>query len=185
MQGCFAAAQLCTAMLWGRVSDRGGRKRVLLTGLAGTTISCIGFGLATTFWQALAFRMMAGALNGNVGVMRTMISEIVREKKSVSQTPSNITHANQNPRFQARAFLLLPMCSNVGTIIGPILGGLLADPAKSYPSVFGGIKWLEKHPYAPPNFLSAFFLMSAWILVFFGLDEVHAVLPLSKKCTNT
>lgn len=81
MQGCFAAAQLCTAMLWGRASDKGGRKRILLIGLAGTTISCVGFGLATTFWQALMFRMMAGALNGNVGVMRTMISEIVREKR--------------------------------------------------------------------------------------------------------
>lgn len=33
------------------------------------------------FWQAMCFRMLAGALNGNVGVMRTMISEIVREKK--------------------------------------------------------------------------------------------------------
>jgi len=81
MQGSFAAAQLCTAMLWGRVSDAGGRKRVLLIGLTGTTISCIGFGLSTSFWQALCFRMVAGALNGNVGVMRTMISEIVREKK--------------------------------------------------------------------------------------------------------
>jgi len=84
MQGCFAAAQLCTAMLWGRLSDSGGRKRVLLIGLSGTCLSCIGFGFSTSFWQAMIFRMMAGALNGNIGVMRTMISEIVREKKSVS-----------------------------------------------------------------------------------------------------
>ena len=41
---------------------------------------------------------MGGALNGNVGVMRTMISEIIKEK-----------------RFQSRAFLLLPMCFNIGT----------------------------------------------------------------------
>ena len=46
-------------------------------------ISCLGFGFSKRFWQALIFRMMGGALNGNVGVMRTMISEIVREKKSV------------------------------------------------------------------------------------------------------
>jgi MFS family permease len=81
MQGSFAAAQLCTAMLWGRFSDHGGRKRVLLVGLSGTMISCIGFGFSKTFWQAMVFRMIGGALNGNVGVMRTMISEIVREKK--------------------------------------------------------------------------------------------------------
>jgi MFS family permease len=81
MQGAFAAAQLCTAMLWGRFSDRGGRKRILLIGLSGTMLSYLGFGFAQAFWQALIFRMLGGALNGNVGVMRTMISEIVREKK--------------------------------------------------------------------------------------------------------
>lgn len=81
MQGAFAAAQLCTAMLWGRFSDGGGRKRVLLVGLSGTMLSCLGFGFSKTFYQALVFRMLGGALNGNVGVMRTMISEIVREKK--------------------------------------------------------------------------------------------------------
>lgn len=81
MAGSFALAQLTTAMLWGRFSDRSGRKRVLLIGLSGTTISCLGFGFAQNFWQALIFRMIGGALNGNVGVMRTMISEIVKEKK--------------------------------------------------------------------------------------------------------
>lgn len=81
MQGAFAAAQLCTAMLWGRFSDKAGRKRILLLGLSGTALSCLGFGFSTSFYQALCFRMLGGALNGNVGVMRTMISEIVREKK--------------------------------------------------------------------------------------------------------
>jgi MFS family permease len=68
-------------MLWGRLSDRGGRKRMLFIGLFGTMVSCIGFGFSTSFYQALFFRIMGGATNGNVGVMRTMISEIVREKK--------------------------------------------------------------------------------------------------------
>jgi MFS family permease len=83
MQASFNAAQLCTAMLWGSFSDRHGRKGVLLIGLLGTAISCVGFGFATTFWQAIIFRVIGGALNGNIGVMRTMVSEIVLEKKSV------------------------------------------------------------------------------------------------------
>ena len=81
MQGAFAAAQLCTAMLWGRWSDNRGRKKVILIGLFGAMLSCLGLGFSQTFWQALLFRMMGGALNGNVGVMRTMISEIIRKKK--------------------------------------------------------------------------------------------------------
>jgi hypothetical protein len=64
------------------------------------------------------------------------------------------------------------MCANIGTIIGPILGGITSDPAAQYPSLFEGIAFLEKYPYAPPNILSAIFLMSASLAVFFGLEEV-------------
>jgi MFS family permease len=64
------------------------------------------------------------------------------------------------------------MCYNVGVIIGPILGGLLADPAGSYPNIFGNVKFLKQYPYAPPNLLNAFFLLSAAIGTFFGLAEV-------------
>lgn len=78
-------AQFVTAMLWGFASDspRGGRKVVLLIGLLGTCISCVGFGFSTSFWQALMFRTLGGATNGNIGVMRTMfvlpiVSSILR-----------------------------------------------------------------------------------------------------------
>lgn len=81
MQSAFAASQLCTAMVWGRLSDQRGRKGVIQFGLIGAMLSCIGFGFSKSFAQAIVFRCLGGALNGNVGVMRTMISEIIREKK--------------------------------------------------------------------------------------------------------
>lgn len=83
LQGSFTIAQFFTAMLWGRAADSewGGRKKVLLIGLFGTGVSAVGFGFSRTFWQAVVFRTAGGALNGNVGTMRTMISEIVKEKK--------------------------------------------------------------------------------------------------------
>jgi MFS family permease len=77
-------------------------------------------------------------------------------------------------RYQSRAFLLLPMCANVGVIVGPLLGGITSDPATNYPDLFGGIRWLEKFPYSPPNLLSAIFLFSAAVTVFFVLEEVGA-----------
>lgn len=112
LQGSFTAAQFVTAILWGRTADAewGGRKRVLLIGLAGTGVSCVGFGFSRTFWQAMICRTLGGALNGNVGVMRTMISEIIKEK-----------------RFQSRAFLLLPMCFNIGTFGGTLLTSVTDD----------------------------------------------------------
>ena len=112
LQSSFTAAQFVTAIMWGRMADAEwcGRKRVLLIGLAGTGISCVGFGFSRTFWQAMVLRTLGGSLNGNVGVMRTMISEIIEEK-----------------RFQSRAFLLLPMCFNIGTF-GGVLLSYIADP---------------------------------------------------------
>lgn len=77
-------------------------------------------------------------------------------------------------RFQSRAFLLLPMVANIGTVIGPILGGITSDPAANYPNWFGGNSFLEKFPYSTPNLISAFFLGSATLAVFFGLDEVSS-----------
>lgn len=58
---------------------------------------------------------------------------------------------------------------------GPIIGGITSDPAANYPSLFGGIAWLEKFPYALPNLISAVFLTCAAIGVFFGLEEVNSL----------
>lgn len=103
----FPAAQFLTAILWGRIADaeHGGRKRVIYIGLLGTMLSTIGFGFSHSFGMAVAFRLFGGVLNGNIGVMRTMISETIKEKK-----------------YQSRAFLIMPMTFNIGVIIGPVLG---------------------------------------------------------------
>ncbi len=74
------------------------------------------------------------------------------------------------------------MTFNIGVIIGPVLGGMLADPAGSYPDTFGGIAWLLKFPYAPPNILSACFLLIAAIGVFLGLEEVCLFIYANKFC---
>lgn len=162
LHASFTAAQFITALVWGRLADspRVGRKTVLLIGLGGTCLSSIGFAFSTTFAQALVFRMLGGVTNGNVGVMRTMISEIIREK-----------------RFQSRAFLMLPMTFNIGIVIGPVLGGLLSDPAGSYPGLFGDVEFFKKYPYATPNLISACFLFIAALSIFFCLEEVSRLAP--------
>ncbi|KAI1331762.1 MFS general substrate transporter [Xylariaceae sp. FL0255] len=158
LHASFTAAQFLTAMIWGRVADSKyfGRKTVIMIGLFGTFISCLGFGFSTSFAQALFFRSLGGITNGNVGVMRTMISETIREKK-----------------YQSRAFLVLPMTFNIGIIVGPVLGGLLSDPAGSYPDLFGDVPFFNKFPYATPNLVSAAFLASALIMCWLFLEETH------------
>lgn len=77
----FAIAEASTAMIWGSLSDRYGRKPIILIGLMGTTISCLVLGLARNYWVALAARLVGGLLNGNVGVMQSMVAEIVKNPK--------------------------------------------------------------------------------------------------------
>lgn len=161
LQGCFTGAQVLTAILWGKAADASwcGRKMVLIIGLAGTAISCLGYGFASTFFWAAFWRAIGGGINGTVGIIRTMIAEITKEKK-----------------YQSRAFLILPMSFNVAGILGPIMGGLLADPATIMPDIFGpdgclGFSFLEEYPYALPSLLNAFFLTVTTYIVFFLLEE--------------
>lgn len=104
LQGAFTAAQFATAIPWGRVADAewGGRRFVLLVGLAGTAASCLGVAFATSFAQAVFWRSFGGAINGTVGIIRTMIAENVKEKK-----------------YHSRAFLILPIGFNVASLFGP------------------------------------------------------------------
>lgn len=62
----FAFAEFSTGVLWGRISDRIGRKPVLLTGLAGTGLSMLMFGFAPSLPVALLARALGGLLNGYV-----------------------------------------------------------------------------------------------------------------------
>jgi MFS family permease len=73
----FAISEALTAMFWGSISDKIGRKPTLLFGLAGTMLSNMLMGFAGNFWMALGARVLGGLLNGNIAVVQTMLAEIV------------------------------------------------------------------------------------------------------------
>lgn len=74
-------------MYWGGLSDRVGRKPVLLLGCLGTMFSMVMVGFAANIWVALIGRALGGLLNGNIGVIQTMVGELVtkpeHERKSL------------------------------------------------------------------------------------------------------
>lgn len=77
----FAAAEACTAFLWGSLSDRYGRKPIILVALAGTALSSLIFGFAKNYWLAIFARIVGGALNGkrNTSVGRIRSDKVVRQ----------------------------------------------------------------------------------------------------------
>jgi MFS family permease len=130
LQGAFTAAQFATAIPWGRVADAewGGRRFVLLVGLVGTAVSCLGVAFSTSFAQAVFWRSFGGAINGTVGIIRTMIAENVKEK-----------------RFHSRAFLILPIGFNIASLFGPgefLLPGL----PKRFTDVLHSYGWYVGRP---------------------------------------
>ncbi|KAF1842522.1 MFS general substrate transporter [Cucurbitaria berberidis CBS 394.84] len=152
----FSLAEACSGMYWGGVSDRIGRKPVVICGSLGTLSSLLLVGLAPNFWVALAGRIIGGALNGNIGVIQTMVGEIVKR-----------------PEHEPRAFAVMPFVWSVGTIIGPTIGGYFADPAHNFPSLFGTTGLFAKFPYLLPNLICSSLLMLSIVMAYFFLEETH------------
>lgn len=83
----FSLAEALTGMFWGSLADRLGRKPILLSGCFGTMLSLFIVGLAPNFWVALAGRALGGALNGNIGVIQTMVGELVKRPEHERKLP--------------------------------------------------------------------------------------------------
>ncbi|KAF2019629.1 MFS general substrate transporter [Aaosphaeria arxii CBS 175.79] len=152
----FSFAEAITGMYWGALSDRVGRKPVLIMGCLGTIASLLVFGFASNFWVALAGRILGGLLNGNIGVVQTMVGELVKR-----------------PEHEPKAYAVMPFVWSIGTIIGPSIGGCFAEPVKNFPSFFSSTGIFAKFPYLLPNLICALLLVLAIIAAYVLLDETH------------
>ncbi|RSM13122.1 hypothetical protein CEP52_002072 [Fusarium oligoseptatum] len=136
IESLFSATQMLVLISWGRLADRIGRKPILVITLVGTAVGPALFGMAKTLPQMILFRCLAGVFSGSSLVIRTMISE------------------HSTPETQARAFSWFAFAGNLGLFIGPIIGGVLANPATQYPGSFGKNKFFLEYPYALPGFVT-------------------------------
>jgi MFS family permease len=72
----FFLVETLFVLQWGRLSDRIGRKPVVLVGLLGLTLSTLSVALSRTFLALVASRCLVGLLDGNIGVYRAILGEI-------------------------------------------------------------------------------------------------------------
>jgi MFS family permease len=104
----YAAAQFMAAPVLGALSDRFGRRRLLLLSLAGSAVSLALTGLAASLVLLLAARMVAGAFGGAIAVGQAYVVELTTEKE------------------RTRALGLVGACIGLGFVFGPGIGGALA-----------------------------------------------------------
>ncbi|SPO05546.1 uncharacterized protein DNG_08233 [Cephalotrichum gorgonifer] len=162
----FPLAQFAVSLAWGYISDARGRRPSILLGLLVSVVANAAFGLSRSLGALFFWRTLAGVANGNVGLMRGMTAEVVRER-----------------RFQTKAFLLLPLVFNSGMVFSLAVGGILADPVTNLPWAFGprgflnfaggekGVAWAVEYPYALPGLMNAGMLGTALVLSWLWLAE--------------
>jgi MFS family permease len=161
----FALAQFATNFFWGWLSDRIGRKPVILIGTILTAIAFVLFGLCRTLWQAVLVQVFMGLVNGNQGVVSTCLGEITDRSN------------------QSKAFTYLPVIYGLGGITGPVVGGLLISTKKNADGTL-----TSKYPYLAPNLLSAAVLTVDLIVTMIfleeSLEEAKGLPPLGKRVRN-
>jgi MFS family permease len=129
----FSLAQF-SALLWGWLSDRIGRRKILLFGLIGNVVTFTLFGLSTSFPMAVVTRAMTGLVNGNIAVAKSVLGDVT-------------TDADRSSAFSIISFIF-----SFGMIAGPLVGGLLSNPAQNI-DLFRNSQFLLKYPYFLPCML--------------------------------
>ena len=156
----MAISQCLTAIPWGRVSDRYGRKPTVLVSMLFTIVSTLLFGFSRSIGWAIVARFLNGIGIANVGILRTAVAEFVPQKD-----------------LQPRAFSILPLVWAVGSMVSPAVGGALAKPARQFPKLFGQIAFFRDYPFALPNLLaSALFLVALAIVFLFLKVSKHRLI---------
>ena len=105
----YSAAQLVAAPLWGRLSDRVGRRPVLLVSLLGSTISYAIAALAGSLWLLFLARLLGGFSGGNLSAAQAYVADVT------------------TPEERARGMGLLGAAFGIGFVIGPAIGGALVS----------------------------------------------------------
>ena len=140
-----SVGQLISSYAWGALSDRIGRRPVMLLGMFNSTFSVLIFGTAKTYAQCVAGRFLSGLLNGNAGVVKTYVGETTEKTQ------------------QAAAFSVFAVAYGVASVVAPAVGGFLQRPAERWPETFGG-GLFEEFPYLLPMLCAATLTAAGGIL---------------------
>jgi DHA1 family tetracycline resistance protein-like MFS transporter len=106
--GSYSLCQLLAAPVWGRLSDRFGRRPILMSSLLGACLSYVILGFADSLWMLLAARMLAGFMAGNLAAAFAYASDV------------------STPATRAKSMGMVGAAIGIGFMLGMPIGGVLA-----------------------------------------------------------
>jgi len=149
----FMFGRIFSSYIWGRIADNIGRKKVLLVGCVSIATMSVLFGFSINFTMALLSRALLGLFNPIIGIAKTVISEICPTK------------------HEASGMGIVTSAWNLGLVVGPAVGGLLARLTMQYPNIFGNSSLFKFFPYLLPNLATAFISIISGIFIYLYLPE--------------
>ncbi|WCJ28672.1 zinc induced facilitator-like 1 [Euphorbia peplus] len=151
----FMLGRALTSILWGMIADRYGRRPVIIIGMLSLIVFNTLFGLSTSFWMAVSMRFLLGSLCGILGPMRAYASEVCRKE------------------YQALGMSIISTSWGIGLVIGPALGGFLAQPTKKYPSIFSEDSLFGRFPYFLPCLVISVLALGVFVVSFSLPETLH------------
>ena len=121
MIASFSIAQLLSAPIWGRVSDRYGRRPALLIGLTASALAYVVFGFAQALWLLFLSRFVQGAGGGTTGVAQAYVADTTE------------------PKDRARALGWLSAATSAGVMVGPVIGSAAAHLGRAAPGLVAAV----------------------------------------------
>ena len=153
LNACFSICQFFSSFVFGWLSDKIGRRPILLIGVFGNFVTVVAFGFAPSIFWAMFLRSFNGLLNGNVGIVKTCIAEMT--------TPKN----------RVKAFTYIGLMFGVGSILGSSIGGATARPAVEYSETFDSSGFFGQYPYVLPNVVVGLIVLITFISAFLFVKE--------------
>lgn len=154
----YSLLQFVSAPIWGRLSDKIGRRPILLTCLTGTFISYALWAFSGSFTLLLVSRFIAGCMGGSVSSANAAVADITA-----------------SPKERARGMGLVGMAFGFGFILGPVIGAL---GYHYLPRFEGGTGFFGLHPFTMCAVVAACLTL---INLVWAFTHFHETLPPERR----